>query len=184
MVVIVTARADAFAALLMRRSPRLLAWTANGRPKRRDVARWLEPRPVRWLHTTTVSGAALIGKLNFRPEQRNMAVALGIVDASRLGGVTWGQLSAHVAMAAFTRAEPDAAEKRSESVLALFSRDAAAEQPRSLTRWDEAFLNALYSTAPTLSTARQRERMQDRMARTLSADPASTPTGSATDQRE
>ena len=208
----VTDQADSVARRIANYAPRFLQASDHGRPTRAQVARWVDPQPVRWLHATRLGGAdgteyqqdfpidvSSVGdaagegtnkiwghSLVTSPTQRNMSVAILIVDPRRLGEVTWGQLSAHLAMLAFTRAEPEATAVSGESILSLFH-DRGQGRPgvRTLTAWDRAFLKALYATPTNIRSARQRVRIRDHMRRELAADLAGdAPATPASDQRE
>lgn len=212
----VTDQANAIARRIAGRYPRLLQASDHGRPTRAQVGRWLQPQPVRWLHATRLGGAdgmdwqqdvpvnpidaSQLGdgvnktwghSLITSPTQRNMSLAVLIVDPRRLGDVTWGQLSSHLAMLAFTRAEPEATAISGESILSLFhDRHQGRPGVKTLTAWDQAFLTALYATPADVRSARQRVHIRNRMVRDLAADLARTdvagnaPATPASDQRE
>ena len=196
----VTEQADMIAQRIAGRYPRLLQASDHGRPTRAQVARWLQPQPVRWLHATRLGGAdgstwqqdvpvnpidaSQLGdganriwghSLIKSTTQRNMSLAVLVVDPRRLGQVTWGQLSAHLAMLAFTRAEPEATAVSGESILSLFhDRHQGRPGVKALTAWDQAFLTALYATPADVRSSRQRAHIRNRMVRDLAADLART----------
>lgn len=182
--VFITDQADEVAALIARRHPRLLWPSEHAPPKRADVAAWLQPRAVRRLHATRLDYAGM--GLAAESSQRSLSVALMIVDATRLGQATWGQLAAHLSLQALTRSakEPDVGSQA--SIIGLFEGGAdTTRSPPGLSRSDSAFLRALYSGAANLRAARHRSRIQQRMARTLAADPTGdAPAGPVSDQRE
>lgn len=204
----VTDQADMIAARIAKLYPSLLQASDHGRPTRMQIARWLEPQPVRWLHATQIGNAdgtdyqrdfpiqasslddgvnKLWGhSLVKSPTQRNIATAVLLVDPRRLGKVTWGQLSAHLAMLAFTRAAPEATTIKGESILSLFHDRHEGDAPvTTLTAWDQAFIKALYATSSDVRASYQRVHIRDRMRRELAADLAgSAPATSNPDQRE
>jgi hypothetical protein len=76
---------------------------------------------------------------------RDLAAVVVLVNAPRVKGVSYGQLSAYIAMVGLAEIKPDAKVSSTPSILQLFSgsKDPA---PPGLTQWDEAFLKGLYHT--------------------------------------
>lgn len=68
--------------------------------------------------------------------------AMIIVDASKLTGITTGQLADYLSMVALTQIDPDSDAGAYDSILNLFS---SAARPARLTDWDWAYLRATYS---------------------------------------
>jgi hypothetical protein len=74
---------------------------------------------------------------------RDLASVIVLIDAPRARGITFGQLSAYVAMVGLAQINIEAKTYDTPSILQLFS-DAGRPAPSGLTPWDEAFLNGLY----------------------------------------
>jgi len=75
---------------------------------------------------------------------RNAGVAIVVVDARELNGVTQTQLADYVAMSAFTELRPELALGDGPTILSLFEEN--REAPPGLSAWDKAFLRGLYGT--------------------------------------
>jgi hypothetical protein len=97
---------------------------------------------------------------------RTLFSAIVVIDLNRVGELSMGQISDYVAMSAFTPLRDHAANVGAPSVLQLFAPDVVAK-PEGMTRWDEAFLEALYATGATHTTqiAELRERMVGQLGR-------------------
>jgi len=95
-----------------------------------------------------------------RMMQWNLTSVIVVADASRLHDVKIGQLADYIGLCAFARLRTDAHRGDAPTILDLFQ-DAPAQSPAGLTPWDEAFLDALYHTNPTLVL--QRGLMVSRM---------------------
>jgi hypothetical protein len=68
-----------------------------------------------------------------------------VIDATRLNGVSRGQLADYVSLIGLARLNPDSRLNDAQTVLRLFS-SAPSNAPAGLTVWDRAFLKALYSS--------------------------------------
>ncbi|HTT01580.1 MAG TPA: hypothetical protein VMG11_05765 [Steroidobacteraceae bacterium] len=68
-----------------------------------------------------------------------------VVDSRRLQGIPLGQITDYVAMAGLIDVDPKANLGDAPSILRLFTL-APNERPAGLTKWDRAFLRALYHT--------------------------------------
>lgn len=188
-----TPDADAVARTLATRRTNLFKDFKWGATNRSRARRWREPATVRWIHLTRPESAAnkrvrADGKSRRLSPQssasiRGISAAVLLVDSDRLSGVTWGQLTDYLALAAFTRADPDHASVAEGSIFSLFSKP-GADQPNELTARDKAFLAALYDTSSISRSAKQRRQVRDAMARKLEGDPAEGAAGSSSDQRE
>jgi hypothetical protein len=66
-----------------------------------------------------------------------------VVDAEALERTSFSQLSDYVAMVALAQVDPDS-KPTAPSILGIF--DAAGASEQTLSMWDRAFLEALYST--------------------------------------
>jgi hypothetical protein len=81
-------------------------------------------------------------------ETRDLTSALVMIDAPRAQGVNFGQLAAYIALVGLAEVRPDADQADAPTILHLFS-SSDAERPAGLSRWDQAFLKALYHTEHT-----------------------------------
>jgi len=90
----------------------------------------------------------------------SLTSAFVVVDASRLQGVKIGQLADYLGMYTFARLKTGAHHGNAPTILGLFQ-GAPAQSPPGLPPWDDAFLEALYQTAPRL--VQQRGMMVSRM---------------------
>ena len=81
-------------------------------------------------------------------ETRDLTSALVMVDGPRTRGVNFKQLAAFIAMIGLAEIRPDADLTDGPTILHLFS-SAEADRPPGLSKWDEAFLKALYHTEHT-----------------------------------
>jgi hypothetical protein len=78
-------------------------------------------------------------------ETRDLTSALIMVDGPRARGVNFGQLASYIAMLGLAEIRADADVADGPSILHLFSRP-ENDRPPGLSKWDEAFLKALYHT--------------------------------------
>jgi hypothetical protein len=100
--------------------------------------------------------AGLFGRTNLRAratrlvfnETRDLTSALVLVDGPRARGVNFKQLAAFIAMIGLAEIRPDADVTDAPTILHLFS-SAETDRPSGLSKWDEAFLKALYHTEHT-----------------------------------
>jgi hypothetical protein len=81
-------------------------------------------------------------------ETRDLTSALVMIDGPRAQGVNFGQLAAYIAMVGLAEIRADADQADAPTILHLFSR-LESERPAGLSRWDQAFLKALYHTEHT-----------------------------------
>ncbi len=95
---------------------------------------------------------------------RTLYSAVVVIDLGRVGELSMGQVSDYVAITAFTQLREPAANGDAPSVLQLFAHDVVAK-PEGLTRWDEAYLKALYGTRVTHTT--QASELRERMVALL-----------------
>lgn len=179
--VVVTDEPDIFADRLLKRHPKLFgAYGGNMAPAAASAA-LTAPRPVRWLNASSWGngqGAPIVdGNKNFvysmsrlqETTRENATLSLVIVDATRIDGVTWGELGSYIAMVALARPSGDVA-PTGPTILSLFrSRDAGQKRPGSLTRWDREFLKSLYSTKANAAASLQRSQIQSSMGRRLAS---------------
>jgi hypothetical protein len=78
---------------------------------------------------------------------------LAIIDTRRTEHITLDQLAAYVALAGLTRVDLDAVLGSAPSILQLFAAS-REDHPTGLSRWDTAFLKALYQSNQTSRTQR------------------------------
>jgi hypothetical protein len=88
-----------------------------------------------------------------------------IIDTNRTEHTTFDQLSAYVAMVGLTHVDLDADLAGAPSILRLFA-SSAENQPSGLSRWDAAFLKALYQSNQTSRT--QRVEISERVVNDIS----------------
>jgi hypothetical protein len=78
-------------------------------------------------------------------ETRDLTSALVMIDGPRAHGVNFGQLAAYIAMVGLAEIRADADQADASTILHLFVSSESA-RPAGLSRWDQAFLKALYRT--------------------------------------
>jgi hypothetical protein len=139
--------------------------------------------PVRWWHVSQTvladTGAAYLpgssvrvrsaGRLRSNVRQE-MSHALIILDASRIGTISFGSLADYVAMVALAQVDAEADTREFPSVLNLFDSEVGARNTR-LTQWDLDYLVALYEVPGDASSA---GREANHIARKMLEEPAST----------
>ena len=189
-VVAFTSHADLFTAKMIDAVPALITDVDYyGLPRRKQLARYLAPRAVRWfsINATTLSdgqhagavdrngaGMAVDAAPNSMPASRitaltreNTIATLIVVDESKLAGIKWSQLADYLAMVAFAQPAIDADFAGSDSVMAIFAaRDSGVAGPAGLTARDEGFIKALYRAPANLSAAQQRGVIADAVKKT------------------
>jgi len=87
-----------------------------------------------------------------------------VVDATRLKGVSRGQLADYVAMVALADLKPGAKLANTPTILKLFDATSTAA-PAGMTDWDQAFLKSLYTTEQKSKT--QRIQIADQIMREI-----------------
>lgn len=192
--VVISTDADSFAQTFARRNRSRIFKTREG-----AVAQFLGPsRPIRWQHLTLTGPvgpdpsvevlaegfAADLGRMsNSRiavSTARAIEQAIIVVDEQRASAAPLDALAAYIAFVALVDlpAEPSTAGQR--TILSLFDETTVAP-PRALTRWDRAFIGALYSVTPDDLFSFQQREIELRMTRRLGEptisrpDPANTP---------
>jgi hypothetical protein len=83
-----------------------------------------------------------------RDEVRVPSSVIVLIDARRLGGATYGQLAAYIAMVGLAEIRLDAHLGDAPSILQLFN-TSGRRPPPALSPWDQAFIKALYYTEHT-----------------------------------
>ena len=95
---------------------------------------------------------------------RHLASVIIVVDTTRTGGVNIGQFADYVALIGLTELRLDANLGTTPTILRLFD-PSADPRPQSLTEWDKAFLQSLYTTS--LKSVMQVSQMETRMLETI-----------------
>lgn len=176
------------AAMTKRRSQLLLAASPPERAFIRD-----SDAPVRWWYVTDTEGAdgtqmtqesaALLGQdanvpttgtqrfantysssLVRSPFRASLKGVVVIVDAERATGTPLSDVAAYVAFVALARIKALAPVPSTPSILGLF-----AGGSTGLSKWDAAYLKALYAAPVDRTAATQRSRMTVAMVKALSA---------------
>ena len=81
-------------------------------------------------------------------ETRDLTSVLVMIDGPRARGINFAQLAGYIALIGLAEVRPDAEAADAPTILHLFSSPEGA-RPEGLSRWDEAFLKALYHTEHT-----------------------------------
>lgn len=191
-VVIVADNGGSLVSLLRRRRPALFA-ALDGRELRAladsagPVRSWqiVEPRgadgrPMTKVSFLQIGGGApiyigetrqltgVIPSLTARPTRQDLTLSLIVFDLAAIEGLSLRQLADYAAMRTLARTDPAAAPAPGRTILSLFADRAAGLVPAtSLTRWDEAYLAALYMAGDTLAAAQQRSNMVRAFSRAL-----------------
>jgi hypothetical protein len=100
--------------------------------------------------------------------QRQWIGAVVIVEKDALIGLSTTQLADYAAMRAFAAADPaNLLPSAPASILSLFTATAAGAVPRTLTKWDRAFLKGFYAFPAGLYAAPQRSAIRKEMQKEL-----------------
>jgi len=97
-----------------------------------------------------------------------------IVDQRQLRGLSREQVADYLAMVGLAQIKPDAHVSGADTILGLFGSGPDAA-PAGMTRWDQAYLKALYATDQESKI--QRDEMARVMFRELLAEPAAPQAG-------
>jgi len=163
--IVVTDEADRFVDLLLERHP--LLFGNDGVPPTPVKQALRAPKPVRWINASAwgnADGRPLDGKNNFvysasrlqESTRRNAFVSVVVVDAKKIEHITWRALSAYLAMVAIALPPPDLNPPDGGTILSLFEPN-GSPGPADLTRWDRAYLKALYKSDSAASAGAQRQ---------------------------
>lgn len=175
-VIVVAGNADEFTRILVQRHPRLFRGLHDNLASRSEIARLLEPRPIRWFAASATgneAGRPIADGVNrvysfsrLRSSTReNATLSFIIVDAAGLHDIIWSQLADYLALVALATPAMDADYDES-TVLSIFRmRDRGGRGPAHLTGRDRAFLRALYTTQAATSAQRQRLAIRARLRR-------------------
>lgn len=100
--------------------------------------------------------------------QRQWMGAVVIVEKDALIGLSTTQLADYAAMRAFAAADPaNLLPPAQKTILTLFAANAAGKVPRTLTKWDRAFLKGFYASPSGLYAAPQRSAIRKEMQNEL-----------------
>ncbi len=120
----------------------------------------------------TVAGSSMIDHT-----RDDLMQAIIVLDVAALEQASFSQITDYVAMVALAQIDPDV-EPAYPSILGLFSQDGTQQQ--ALTRWDRAYLAALYSAAQTSAmTGANLSSIATTLARELDGDEADDAPGAA-----
>lgn len=90
-----------------------------------------------------------------RSTRQDMSFALIIVDTQRVAGRPSEAVADYIAMASLVQLDPDADMSAFPTILNLFSPNAAAQTPRTMSEWDLAYLQGLYTATRAAPSSRQ-----------------------------
>lgn len=176
-VIVMVGDADEFTVSLVARYPRLFRGPRDNLASPGEIARLLQPRPVRWIAasaTGNAEGRPIVDGMNriysesrlTVPTREDATLSFIVVDANKLARITWAQLADYLAMVALARPAMDAGYDDG-TVLSIFRiRDEGGRGPARLTRRDRALLRSLYSTNAATTAEAQRAAIRSRVART------------------
>lgn len=181
--VVVSREADAFAQVYADRARVRLFDN-----RREAIARFVGPsRPVRWRH------AVVTGALGADPSRHPVAAERGqavarlpgsrlrvataravtraiiVVDADRASTAPLDALAAYLAFVTLVDLPSEPTTGAQRTILTLFDESAGPDRARALTRWDRAFITALYGMAADRTFSFQQAEIESRMRRVLEA---------------
>jgi hypothetical protein len=173
--IVVTNDAEEFVSTWRERDPGMFRWKP-----RNGVARSGDAGPVRTWHNARIQnsdGAPVVSTGKQPPRMKmkasrivstvseNISAAVVLVDTSKTGHATLGQLADYVAMVSFAKVDPDADLRGTATILRLFAVSDQHQPPQGLTEWDYAFLHGLYRQS--YEALRQRGAIASRMVQEL-----------------
>jgi len=180
--VIATEDSDLLATRLMQTNRREFAFHVADQQRGLDLlAEFSQPgRVVRWWHITERDQFGHDGSSRLRAAyETDIIGSIIVLDTKRIGPVTLTALGDYVALTALARLSPDADLVGLDTVLNLFSLEPSA-RPATMTAWDEAYLEALYSARGDAIVSRFQfrdiaDRMVRRYERSRSAEATTAP---------
>jgi hypothetical protein len=147
------------------------------------------PVPMRWWYGTALEGAdgrkpsvggALSGP-QFPVIRSNYASLIDskvvvnltgtiiVIDIEKANGYPLESVAAYAAMVSMAQIKPTTYFKQQNSILSLFEPETTIDKaPRNLTKWDQAFITALYETPPNRPGYVQKTLIAGKMAAKLS----------------
>ncbi len=144
------------------------------------------PLPVRWWQITVqvdwngdaamnlprndlVANTANTASRLMQDMRDRLLGSLVLIDIGKLGNTSWDQLADYVAMVSLLQIDPHAQLSGYDSILNLFGNDVP---PSARTRWDTAYLAALYGIDTHLYPHAQQGQLANAMLRRLQQDTA------------
>jgi hypothetical protein len=162
--VVVTPDADLFAETFARRNR--VQMFEN---RREAIDAFVTPsRPVRWRQRVRTEQQALPNSRLKMATVRTVQQTIIVVDANRASAPPLDALAAYLAFVALVDLPPEPATGGQHTILSLFD-GTEPDRPRALTRWDRAFLQALYRMTPDVSFGFQQSEIENRMRSALTA---------------
>ena len=99
----------------------------------------------------------------------NLTGTIIVIDIEKATGYPLESVAAYAAMISMAQIKPTTYSKQQNSILSLFeSGTTINEVPRDLTKWDQAFVSALYETPPNRPRYIQKTLIAGKMAAKLS----------------
>jgi hypothetical protein len=125
-------------------------------------------RPVRWISLSDECGGGcpLPNTRLVKPTSPTLHAMLIIVDASKIGGMSIGEMSDYLAVVVLSNPPLDA-DPPANSILALFNRPRPRGSDFQLTDYDFSFLAGLYGIRLNLDAGSQRASILARMTKEL-----------------
>ena len=134
--------------------------------------------PVRWISLVDECGGGceLRNTRLSKATQPRLQAMIILVDSTRIGGVSIGQLADYLSLVALTNPPVDAPTDR-RSILGLFGGTQEVPAQTELTNVDLSLLMSLYNIREEFGASQQRESMVSQMARQLrrEGDPPALP---------
>ncbi len=181
LLVIFTNDSDTVARVLVDEYRRVLAYHSNdgatrGRTALEDFAS--TPRAVRWWHVSNAaddSGAVAVdrgiggppavttsagGSRIENPTHQTFTRAIIVVDSTRVAGMRVDSLADYVSMAALAQLDPEADTSAYHTILNAFQQGSPGNAELTLTDWDQAYLDGLYSSPANRDASFQRRGIQ------------------------
>jgi hypothetical protein len=160
--VVVTPDADLFARTFARQNRRRLF---EGRQQAVDA--FVAPsRPVRWRHLVRTDQRPLPGSRLKMATVRVVQQTIIVVDAQRASAPPLDALAAYLAFIAMVDLPSEPATDGQRTILSLFD-ETDPDRPHALTRWDRAFVRALYRVTPDVNFGFQQSEIAGRMRREI-----------------
>ena len=131
--------------------------------------------PVRWISLVDecAGGCELRNTRLSKSTQPRLQAMIILVDSTRIGGISIGQLADYLSLVALTNPPVDAPTDR-RSILGLFGGTEADPAQTELTNVDLSLLMSLYTIREEFGASQQRESMVSQMAKELRRNGAPT----------
>ena len=164
-IVVFTPDAGAFAAALVREYP--VSLRTDGEASLKAFLNSVSP--VRWISVSNEcggSGCELPNSRLLKSTKPTLQAMVVVVDASRVGGYSIGELSDYVALVGLTNPKASANQPL-QSILSMFNTPRAPGTQFELTAYDKAFLSGVYDTRLDDSGEGQRATIVNRMGKEI-----------------